>query len=674
MSSFSSYPEIGVPFNLLANRSDDVPLGPFDSRVSAVLTYDGESYYVLTNTDYVPALPVRPNHSIVLRQDMRYGEHDPTLWPQNYSANFCHLAAIQAKPLGKLGQQREISVMWWNPTLDDFLLPGIGSSITRGLGKLKGPDLARLLKVLREFVAQSKTVGAVMDRVRSFFDPLVKQIRLGLERLESLPSTFVQAVTTVTALQRAFLEADALLRYMTVFKPRMELNSDSRPPPAENCVGVFTMHVEVAQHLRDAGLPYWLLQPTFTFRDANILEIVTPRQPADYLTLDPAEVAQPVPSKPDIDSKIDTIHHPFASSTPLPPAPQTPPTNQNNVGTSAKRYEPYPLQYSTTASSSSPRPHHRPPPRGSESRATGSSRGSHNPRSGRDKFMLLDRQEMPSSIPAWEDALKGVDRSVAPLPRSPNDGHYVLPEPGLIISSDDPARRQLFLHHINVLMDALLYRLSDPAHPHQLLSSQQWRDVLVGKAVAGQREVVHGKQKQQTKASMRSVVLHDLVGPALWACGLIECAEYPAAVGSFPLVSLNRSREILWLLAETNFRFEFVALDRRASGQDREDECRECFVGGMLMGMPTDLGKKGLASMTRAERLPFLRRIAKLMSTWDPRPRSAVIAESHAKNEWSGEEIVALEEAVATHYTQCFYRYFGRAAVIPMRIVHELGT
>ncbi|KAF7367680.1 hypothetical protein MSAN_00831700 [Mycena sanguinolenta] len=43
--------------DLKRNCNENVPLGPFDSRVSAVIHFDGESYFVTTNADYIPALP-----------------------------------------------------------------------------------------------------------------------------------------------------------------------------------------------------------------------------------------------------------------------------------------------------------------------------------------------------------------------------------------------------------------------------------------------------------------------------------------------------------------------------------------------------------------------------------------------------------------------------------------
>ncbi len=309
------------------------------------------------------------------------------------------------------------------------------------------------------------------------------------------------------------------------------------------------------------------------------------------------------------------------------------------------------------------------PPRGSPSQRGGRGHSRGGPPGGastnRDKFVHLDRHEMPTPIPAWEDALKAVDRTIVRQGWSPSDGRYIMPEPALVVSTDDPRRRQLYLHHLSMMMDALVYRLGDPEDPHRLLSSQQWRDLLVGKAAA--------PQTGPTKAAARSVGIHEILGSAFRACGLTDCPDFPATPDSFPPITLPRAREILWLVGETNFRYEFLALDRRASGLNRPDECRECFAGGMLMGMPLALAKEGLASMSRATRHPFVLRIAKLMRKWEPRPRSTAIAQAQDREQWGDDEMKELERGVAIHYTQTFYHYFGRAAVVPTRLVHEFG-
>ncbi|KAJ7844358.1 hypothetical protein B0H14DRAFT_2358614 [Mycena olivaceomarginata] len=653
-----------------------VSLGPFDARVSAIIRFDGESYYVATNASYVPALPIRPNHSVFLREDMRFGEDDPTLWPQNYSSFFCHLGAIRRKPLDTF---RKIAIMWWDPAPEDFIVLETGLTVTRGLGKLKHTRIAQLAAPIETFLEQYQTARPQLTKVQDLLEPLVQQVRLGLERIQILPSTFNQMVVGVTALQRTFLEAEALVRYMTEFKPRMVDLGSKSPPPAEHCVGVFTIDLAIAQQFSAAGLPYWLLRPTWTFTTENILEVVAPRLPADYLMLDPAPDATHFSTKPDTDSKYAVIHKlsskvpwykdPFAGTS-NPGSSAVSPAAATSSLQEGELCDPPATPRGSTST------HRRcggPSRSGSRSGSGGSSRGASTAASkgGRDKFAPLERDEMPPSISVWEDALKVVDRSISP---SKTDALYVFPEPALVVSSDNVARRQLFLQNLSLMMDALIYRLGDPDTPHDLLSGQQWRDVLVGNARAP-RMVMRQGGGGQTQASAHSIGLHELLAPAFRACGL-ENEDFTAMPGTAQPITVHRAQEMLWMVAETNFRFELLALDHRASRLERPEECRKCFAGGQLMGMPLRQSKEGLASMSLVIRHPFFLRIARLMGHWHPRPRSAIIAEAQASEsrEWSQEEMLELEDAVARYYTQAFYELFGCAVVIPSRLVHEFGT
>ncbi|KAJ7315558.1 hypothetical protein DFH08DRAFT_971906 [Mycena albidolilacea] len=652
--------------DLTRNRNENVSLGPFDARVSMIIRFDGESYYVATNASYVPALPIRPNHSVFLREDMRFGKDDPTLWPQNYSSFFY------------------------------FIVLETGLTVTRGLGKLKHTRIAQLAAPIETFLEQYQTARPQLTKVQDLLEPLVQQVRLGLEHIQILPSTFNQVVG-VTALQRMFLEAKALVRYMTEFKPCMVDLGSKSPPPAEHCVGVFTIDPAIAQQFSAAGLPYWLLRPTWTFTTKNILEVVAPRLPADYLMLDPTPDATHFSTKPDTDSKYAVIHKlsskvpwykdPFAGtsnpgSSVVSPAAATSSLQDGElcgsglgIPSQQLRFDPCAVSPAAATSSLALPPSYSSwlhvHPFGSHGGSGGSSCGASTAASkgGPDKFAPLERDEMPPSISVWEDALKAVDRSISP---SKTDSLYVFPEPALVVLSDNVARQQLFLQNLSLMMDALVYCLGDPDNPHDLLSDQQWRDVLVGNARA-QRMVMRQGGGGQTQASARSIGLHELLAPTFCACRL-ENEDFTAMPGTAQPVTVHRAQEMLWMVAETNFRFELLALDHRASRLERPEECRKCFAGGQLMGMPLGQSKEGLASMSLVIRHPFFVRIARLMGHWHPRPRSAIIAEAQASEsrEWSQEEM--LEDAVARHYTQAFYELFGRAAVIPSRLAHEFGT
>ncbi|KAJ7718417.1 hypothetical protein DFH07DRAFT_761560 [Mycena maculata] len=259
------------------------------------------------------------------------------------------------------------------------------------------------------------------------------------------------------------------------------------------------------------------------------------------------------------------------------------------------------------------------------------------------------------------DALRQVDRTIAPYTSDGVDRRYVLPEPALLVNTT-PERRRKFLHHWSLLSDGFLYVLTqDP----QLLSGQEWRDVLEG--------LMTKRGEPGSRAHKRGTRLENLLRPALEASNVSGLEGFPAPVQSLPEFSLEQTREIVWKVAETSFRFEFCSLDRRASGKKRLDEVKGCFAGHMLVGVPLEMSKCGWASTTLQERHRYVGRTGILMLDWTTKsPRPNIIRRLTQRLPWSPADMQALETAVCSYYTQAFWEYFGRAAVVPLRLDHDL--
>jgi hypothetical protein len=126
---------------------------------------------------------------------------------------------------------------------------------------------------------------------------LVKAMQDACVRLGSLKTTFSEMRFGVTEFQHYYLEVRGLLDYLELYKPRM----DGKKPAAEtvaNCVGAVTNIARVVQDFHTAGLPIWFLRPSKLWDShiqCNILEVVTPLNPADVLC-----VTQPDPPVPPI--------------------------------------------------------------------------------------------------------------------------------------------------------------------------------------------------------------------------------------------------------------------------------------------------------------------------------------------------------------------------------------
>jgi len=219
---------------------------------------------------------------VKLRADIRYGPDNPTLWPQPWIEMDCHLGAIPRKPDDP---NDRLSIMWWDPTPDDFKY--FGGSLVDGLGKLSGSKLLSLQKMM------SSMESRIEDHRKAFPNPnrllllLVRDMQDAFTRLDSLKTTFIEMRVGVAQFQHYYLEIYGCLDYIEIYKPRM----DGARPAAEsvvNCMGAISNIPHIVQDFYTAGLPVWFLRPSAAWYSpvrvkCNILEIVTPLNPANVL-------------------------------------------------------------------------------------------------------------------------------------------------------------------------------------------------------------------------------------------------------------------------------------------------------------------------------------------------------------------------------------------------------
>ncbi|KAJ6600722.1 hypothetical protein B0H10DRAFT_2230813 [Mycena sp. CBHHK59/15] len=583
---------------------------------------------------------------------MRYGTNDPILWPQQYEPKYCHMPLVS-----RHGARRDLDIMWWTPTLQDF---EVGSAVTRGLGRLKGNKLVKLLAPINELIPRCRELKKTSPSLAiTLFGELIRQVVMWVEQLETLPTTFNKMVFGLTSLQHAFLELDALYNYMTVYKQRIE-NFNTVHAVAQT-VGTFTTIPVVAQQLFAAGILFWLLRPVEVFDAENILKIVTLQQP-NFGLADPEAHADGAPpvlySGNSTLEKIAAIKQaalhtpwyrdPFETTdntrgrSPSPAPETTPPVASSSRITAP----PLPTPAAPVASgpqlvvrSKTQQQRGKPPyppkvPKNSAQRKN----STQPPKLERDKFSVLAVPEMPPSIACMADALANVDRSVQPYQNHPADRRYVLPEPALLVNTT-PEQRRKFLHHWQLLADRFIYSLTQAP---QLFSPQEWRDVLEG--------LLRPRGVPGSRTYRRSTNLEDRIRPALEASKCSRIEGLPVPENQVPDFSLSETQEILWQLAETNFR-------------------------GMLVGVPLELSKCGWAATTFEERHCYVQRTATLMLDWTTKSTlPTIIRRVTVRLPWSASEMETLENTVCRYYTQAFWEYFGRAAVVPLRLEHDLET
>lgn len=353
---------------------------------------------------------------------------------------------------------------------------------------------------------------------------------------------------------------------------------------------------------------------------------------------------------------------------------------------------------------------------------------SNNPpgRAGRDKFQEPSSPFLPLPIVAWRDALKKV---IVNPKRDPslnkNDGGYVFPSPGLFFGVGTPEVQAKFFYNWLKYRPALIYRLTAQNLNPRPLSSQFWRSMLhlpIDGQIPPRRastlpsplslptrppSISHttvpsdlqntSGQQDQTKSAKRLEVIQALLQDCLNVDGLqinhtptndIFWQEQQLSPGALPVQKV--AQEILWELSELNFRCEFMALDLRAhaptatgampTNVPREDLLLQCFPGnitGSILVVQRDFAHQGLAASNWKDRAPFILAFLNVVRTWsgfDKVLQSCTDVDLTVTQDveaYSRGAIDAAENAIAGFYTQSFYDFFGRAAIIPRRLEHE---
>lgn len=225
-----------------------------------------------------------------------------------------------------------------------------------------------------------------------------------------------------------------------------------------------------------------------------------------------------------------------------------------------------------------------------------------------------------------------------------------------------------------------MYRLTSSTSSARLLSNHSWRALLNYGGADVQPSA--GSSSNTTKSFQRRQEMHELLGNCMEEAGVelqpmddthqVFWRDHQISSGTLPSTAL--SQEILWELYELNFRFEFLAVDRRAQvvedkSAGHHDLLASCFPGDtpfMVVGI--DLAKKGLGSTLLSERAPYIVAMKAVMRGWRGRVPEEITVPDKPVEEYTTQELVSLENAVANFYTQSFFDYFGRAAVIPHRL------
>ena len=170
---------------------------------------------------------------------------------------YCYLGAIPRKPDNI---DNPLSLMWWNPTRNDF--ESFEGTHVDGLDELSRTKLLSFQAMMTSLESRFEDYKKLSSPKPNFhLLSIMKAVQDACLRLGSLKTTYSEMRFSITEFQRYYLEICGCLDYLQIYKPRM----DGQKPPAEtvaNCIGAFTHVVCIAQDFHMAGLPVWLLRPS----------------------------------------------------------------------------------------------------------------------------------------------------------------------------------------------------------------------------------------------------------------------------------------------------------------------------------------------------------------------------------------------------------------------------
>ncbi|KAF9038181.1 hypothetical protein BJ165DRAFT_1532063 [Panaeolus papilionaceus] len=656
---------------ILSSRDPQKQLGPFDGKVAAHIATNPDAHYICTtpNQNYVPHPPYTTIHSLRIRADLRYGNHDHTLFPQPYIGFYSHLGAIPRKPSDP---SHRLAIMWWNPTPDSFIASSGG--ILLGTGSLTPATVAIFQEMEQQIQARvvkycESTVPTAPKHALDLIAVIATALSNALIRLSSLKTRYTQMRFTVTEFQRYYLELVGLLDYMEIYQPRMR----GLQPPASSVddrVGVFAISEIVAQDFYRAGLPVWYLHPwkggPF---DRNVLQLVSATQ--SNARMDDHDPPFPTVYTGLLGGRevLDAIHQ--FSRTWL--------SSKDPFQSNGIRINPPDSSLSASSPSSSLAPTKGPKPKSTTKPLAGKPKIA-----GRDKYAPLESNLAPYSIPAWAEGLAAVDTSFSNLVEqtktSSHFGHYAFPDPAHLVTPASDGKKALLLTTWLLCREAWLACVA--TRDNLALPTQGWRDILFMDftATPSLTATKAGARRAEALQMFKPETLEAFRNDPQYATGQ-SLSWNGASYTPGHLPPPNIVREITWELYLLNFMYELQALDRRAcidldlgdlnAVYKREVIIMRCFpfltYKQPTQPMPTT--NQGLASNDPSERLTYTLQLCKLMSSWSgEKPDIFKLHERKSPDSISRQHAAELERAVARFYCQTFYNYFGRAAQIPHRL------
>ncbi|KAK0498843.1 hypothetical protein EDD18DRAFT_1103310 [Armillaria luteobubalina] len=277
---------------------------------------------------------------------------------------------------------------------------------------------------------------------------------------------------------------------------------------------------------------------------------------------------------------------------------------------------------------------------------------------------------LPPAILLWQAAVELTNSDCSrcyPEARIAEANGYIFPCPDIFASMQDERKALKLIKAWLCLRPLLLARVSCSSYLAQPIAYQSWRvilnlDCLMKNASSGNSgsprsmPTKAGKHRDQAIdflqgcASELRIDANFNVGQVVWRGIELE------------MLMDDHCREIVWELAELNFRFEFLALDARAAMNGRNYELLlHCLPYGLTMAfVAVDIGSAnhGLGHPTWWQRAPYVFPLMNAMRSWRACPNLI----QQKKTSYMKEEFDEMERCTILFYVDSFFCFFGRTA------------
>ncbi|KAI0709975.1 hypothetical protein C8Q76DRAFT_769774 [Earliella scabrosa] len=263
-------------------------VGAFDGLVAAP-GFSATSVFTSPNATWVPRFAIA-HSDITTYTDGRWGRHEYSRWPQEFTRESFHIHCIPLPPTHiaashtSLGHSRTSrpdapgDVLWQTLEVTDWQVAECGMP---GVGTLNPTLELELVQEVSKVVARFRTCEKHdgWSNIGSF---LVVCVQHALDRMRTLPAIPGAIIGLAAHVQRLVLELWGMVNWIEDVLPRVQTKQDCRTHVLE-ILGAHTPDASVAQMLHFAGVPVWFQQP-ITDRLAVYKVVQLTDLPSDFST------------------------------------------------------------------------------------------------------------------------------------------------------------------------------------------------------------------------------------------------------------------------------------------------------------------------------------------------------------------------------------------------------